>query len=98
VISLTKQYSILFYACEGGFVSCVKYLLENGSKIENKDYQPLCQVSLNYNPEIIRMLVNSGANVNVKDLNKAHLCIGFYAILTMMKNYYPFWICSPRAN
>jgi ankyrin repeat protein len=63
--------TMLFYACEGGFVSCVKYLLENGSKIENKDYEPLCQASLNYNPEIIRLLVNSGADVNVKDFEQS---------------------------
>jgi ankyrin repeat protein len=63
--------TMLFYACEGGFVSCVKYLLENGAKIENKDYQPLCQAALNYNPEIIRLLINSGADVNVKDFEQS---------------------------
>eukprot|EP01080_Neovahlkampfia_damariscottae_P012248 gene12248-5833_t len=59
--------TMLFYACEGGFISCVKYLLDRGAKIENENYQPLCQACLNYSVEIIKMLIKHGADVNVKD-------------------------------
>jgi ankyrin repeat protein len=59
--------TILFYACESNFVSVAKYLLDKGAKIELLDYQPLCETCHNYSIEMVKMLIEHGADVNGKD-------------------------------
>jgi hypothetical protein len=62
--------TMLFYATESNFFTVVKYLLEKNAKIENDDYQPLCEACHNYNIEIIELLLKHGADVNVIDFEK----------------------------
>ena len=59
-----------FYLCENGHLEIVKYLVENGANIneKNKDGDtPLICASINGHLEIVKYLCQNGDNVNEKD-------------------------------
>jgi hypothetical protein len=69
----SRGYNALFYAIEYGKLEVVKSLISKGANIESKDVKGMTPIIFaahyNYDPpnaDIIRLLIKSGANINVK--------------------------------
>ena len=60
----------LHYACRGGYLQIVEYLIENGADIEAQDDNeetPLHYVSYSGYVDIVKLLLSKGANKRVKN-------------------------------
>ncbi len=64
------QLSALHYACDRGHLEMVKYLIEEGAKVDSltsKGHTPLLVAVERMNFEITEFLIRSGANINSQD-------------------------------
>jgi ankyrin repeat protein len=69
----------LFAACESGAVDCVKLLLERGIDTNIRDNSWQKPINLAENADIVRLLVNAGADINYVD------GLGYSILLTALE-------------
>ncbi|XP_054515953.1 fibronectin type 3 and ankyrin repeat domains protein 1 isoform X7 [Pan troglodytes] len=93
----------LHWAADGGHCSVIEWMIKDGCEVDVVDtgsgWTPLMRVSaVSGNQRVASLLIDAGANVNVKDRNGKTPLMTVFTSLLYGRSVHPFWLTSSLAK